>query len=55
MSALAWVFEHISGALYGGRIDASLARMVAPLMPPEDLLDAPTAFGLLATPGVSYY
>lgn len=51
MSALAWIFEHLAGAVYGGRIDASLARMAAPLMPPRDLLDSPTAFGLLGSPG----
>jgi hypothetical protein len=51
MSGLAWVLEHLAGAVYGGRIDASLARMVSPLMPPEDLLDIPTAFGLLGHPG----
>jgi hypothetical protein len=51
MSGVAWVMERVAGAVYGGRIDASLARSAARLVPPDDLLDTPTTRGLLATPG----
>lgn len=51
LSAAAWVVERLASAVYGERLDAGLAEQVAVLIPPDDLLDAPTAERLLTAPG----